>query len=111
MMVVEDQQPGLVYQRPCDHEPPLHAARQAARDVVASIPEPQCSQVFLGSLPGEAAVQPIVTGLVQDDIANLFPLVDVEFLRYQADALLGGLELPVDVMGEDLDLARRLVDQ
>ena len=98
-------------QRPNDHEAAFHAARKAARRIIATIPETQCTQVFLRAFAGQLAAQPVVTRLIQDDVMHTLPEIQIDLLRHQPDTGLGSLELTVDAMTENLDFTARLVDE
>ena len=65
----------------------------------------------VGALARKLARQPIVAGLVEHDAAHAFPEIQIHFLRHEADAGLGGLELAIDVVAEHLDRAAGLVDE
>ena len=94
-----------------DHQAPLHAAGKTPGRVPTTVPQAQLTQVFLRALPGEAPPQPIVAGLVEDDILDFLPEIQIDLLRDEPDAGLGRLELTVDAVAENLDLSTRLVDQ
>ena len=109
--LVEDQEPRLVDQRARDHEAALHAAGKRARDLVALVPELQLAQVFLRALDRELARNAVEARLVHDDREHLLELVEVDFLRHEADAGLRAVELAVDVVAEDGDAAAALLDE
>lgn len=85
--------------------------RQGARHLVALFPQSQFAQVALRPLVGLAPGDAVITGLVDDDLHHRLEGVEVEFLGYQAQAGLGGILLPVDVVAKDGDLAGGLVHQ
>src|SRR5262245_2594903 len=109
--LVEDQELRLVHERARDHQSPLHAAGQGARDVVTLVPELQLAQVLLGARDGLPARNAVEPGLVRDDREHLLELVEVDLLRHEADAGLGAVHLPVDVVAEHGDRAARFLDQ
>ena len=100
-----------MHQRPRDHEPALHTTRQAARRVVAAVPQLQLPQVLLCPLARQGAAKAVIAGLVQHDVVDPLPEIHVDLLGHEADARLGGFELAVDAVAEDLDLAAALVDE
>ena len=102
--LVQDQQPRLVHQGAGDHQAALHAAREGARHVVALLPQGQLLQVFLGALLAPRARDAVEPRLVHHDVEDFLELVEVEFLRHQADAGLGRFEFAVDVVVEHRDL-------
>ena len=105
--LVEDQQARLVHQRARDHEAALHAARQAARHLVALVRELQQRKIFLRALAREAALDAVEARLVHQDGLRRLELVEIDLLRHDADAGLGGLELAVDVVAEHAARCRR----
>ncbi len=98
-------------ERSRNHQPAFHAAGEAARDIFAPVPEAQRPQVLLCALPGQLARETVIARLVQDDVLDLLPEVQVDLLRDEADAGLGGFELGVDVVAENLDVAAGLVHE
>ena len=98
-------------ERAGDHEPPFHAARQTARDVIAAIPETQGAQVFLDALLAQFAAESVVAGLVGHGVADRFPEVQVDLLRHNAEAGFRSLEFRIDIVPEYFHLATGLVDQ
>ena len=49
--------------------------------------------------------------MIQQDGRHRLELIEVDFLRHEADAGLGDRQLPVDVVAKHLDLAARLVHE
>ena len=78
---------------------------------VALVPELELLQVFLRALDGEPAGNAVEARLVHDDREHLLELVEVDFLRHQADAGLGPVERAVDVVAEHRDRPAGLPDQ
>ncbi len=109
--LVEDQKPRLVHQGTRDHQTALHAAREAARYRVALVPQLQLLEVLLGALPRQLALDAVEPRLVDDDGLRRLEHVEVDFLRHDADAGLGRLELALDVVAEDADATGCLVHQ
>ena len=109
--LVEYQQARLVHEGSGDHEPPLHTARQPARDFVSLVPQMQQPQVLLGAPPRHAARYAVVTCLIDERVEAALEHVEVDFLRHDADAGLGRLPRPVEIVTEHRDLAARLVDE
>ena len=83
----------------------------AARHLVALVRELQQRQVFLGALARQLPRNAVEAGLVHQDGLRRLELVEIDFLRHDADAGLGGLQLAVEVVAEHADGARGLVDQ
>ena len=108
---IQNQQPGLVDQRPGDHQAALHAAGQRSGQFVAAVPEVQGLQVFLRPPLGLGARNAVIAGLVDQNVPALLEHVDVDFLGNHADAGLGGLPLAVQVVTEYRYVAGGLVDQ
>ena len=94
-----------------DHEAALHAARQTQRDIIATIPETQCAQVFFHALFAKFAAQPIVTGLMGHRVTDRLPKIQVDLLGHDSDTGFGRFEFLIDVMAEDFHLAAGFVDQ
>ena len=109
--LIENQQPRLVHQRARDHQAALHAAGQAARDAPAPLPQLQLLEVLLGALARYRARDAVEARLVDHDRVRGLEHVEVQFLRHDADAGLGRLQLVVDVVAEDARLAGGLVDE
>src|SRR5213082_3386807 len=109
--LIENQQPRLVHQRACDHQAALHAAGQAARHAPAPLPQLQLLEVLLGALARYRARDAVEARLVDHDGVRGLEHVEVQFLRHDADAGLGRLQLVVDVVAEDARLAGGLVDE
>jgi hypothetical protein len=63
--------------------------------------------------PGKClpAFDTIVTGLVRYDLANRFELIEVKLLRYQPEAGFGGGEVGFEIVPEDGDFPRGLIDE
>ena len=109
--LVEDQQLRLVHQRPRDHQPPLHAAGEVARRLVAFVPQPEPLQIALGALARDCARQAVVTGLIADDVEHLLELREVELLRHHAEIAFGAGKIDVDVFVEHAHAAAALAHQ
>ena len=100
-----------MHERSRNHEPALHAAGERARNAVALVPELQLGQIFLEPVVGDAPRQPIEARLVDQDRRNGFELIEVDLLRYDADARFRKRQLRIEVILEYLDLAASLVDE
>ena len=86
-------------------------AGQPARGVIAFLPELQLLEILLGALTGDRAWNAVKTRLVDHDGQRRLEHVEIDFLRHHADATLGLLELPVDVITEDAGLAAGFAHQ
>ena len=73
--------------------------------------ELQQRQVFLGAFARQRPLDAVEPGLVDQDGLRRLELVEVDFLRHDADAGLRGFELAIEVVAEHAHRARRLVDQ
>src|SRR5437870_1171422 len=109
--LVEDQEARLVHERARDHQAALHASGECTRDAAALVPQLQLLQVLLRALPRDRARDAVEARLVDHDGVRALEHVEVEFLRHDADAGLGGLGLAVDVVAEDARFPAGLVDQ
>ncbi len=105
--LIQDQQPRFMHQRPRDHQAALHATGEAARHGIALVPQLQLLEVLLGAHARDLALDAVEPGLVDDDGQRRLEHVEVQFLRHHADAGLGGLQFPVDVVTEHLHGAAR----
>jgi len=79
--------------------------------VVAAIPKTQCTQVLFRSLACQPAAESVVASLIQHNVVHALPQIQVDFLRHEADARLGRLQLGSDIVAEDLDFTAGLVNQ
>ena len=105
--LIEDQQARLVHQRARDHQPALHAAGQAARHLLRLSQSCSCFRYFSARSRASAALDAVETRLIDQDGLRRLEHVEVDFLRHDADAGLGRLELAVDVVPEDADACPR----
>src|ERR1022692_2804000 len=108
---VQYQQFRFVHESARDHEAALHAARERARNRVAAVPQLQLFEIDFRALFGERSLDAVEAGLVHDDRECRFELIEIDFLRHDADARLRGFELTVDVVPEHLDETAGLVDE
>ena len=108
---VEYQQSGLVNECPRDHKAPLHAAGEAAGNIITPVPQAQRAQVLLRAFLGKPTFESVIARLRPDDAADLFPQVEIDLLRHEPDALLGSGEIVIDVVAENFDLSARLVHE
>jgi hypothetical protein len=109
--LVEHEQFRFAHHRAGDHQAPLHAARQRARLVLRLVPELEFLEVFLGALGGDRARNAVETGLVHADVERFLELVEVDFLRHQADQRHRLAAPFADRHTEDARIAARRVDQ
>ncbi len=108
---VENQQARFVDQRAGNHQAAFHAARKRTRRYIALVPKAQLGQVLLGPLLGDFWRNAIVAGLGHNNVETLLELVEVEFLRHDAQAALERRRRTVQVVTEHIDRAAGLVHQ
>ena len=104
--LVEDQQPRPVHQRPGEDQPPLHAARERARAVVALGGEREGVEQLRGALAALLARHPEVAAVV---VERLLDVRNQSRLRScgASPTASAGLAVVVDrVVAEDADRAR-----
>src|SRR4029077_20805816 len=82
-----------------------------ARHLVALVVQLQQRQVLLGALARQLPRNSVEAGLVHQDGLRRLELVEIDFLRHDANAGLGGLQLAVEIVAEHADGAAGLVDQ
>ena len=82
------------------------------RDIVLRLSQScSCFRYFSARCARQLALDAVEARLVDDDGLRRLEHVEVDFLRHDADAGLGRLELAVDVVAEHADAAGRLVHQ
>src|SRR5262249_37065206 len=82
---VEDQQPRPMHERARQGQAPLHAAGQLGIEHLRLLGQAEPLEQLVGALVYRRALQSIVSGLIDQDVADREIAIEVVFLRGQTD--------------------------
>ena len=105
--LVEEQHVGVVHDRPGDHQPLRHAARQLVDVGAGPVGEPELLEQLAGLAVCFARVHAEVATVEEEVLGDVERTVEGVRLRHDADHLLGGRGLGDHVDAADPRLARR----